>query len=77
MDHLINLQPSCFTLRVGKICWSVKVRYREAAMLGAGWSKFVHANNLKFGDACVFVMTNAIKFEFDVEIFRGTDAIRI
>lgn len=75
-EHLTNLQPGHIILKVNKRFWSVKVNYLgTTTKLQAGWSKFVHDNNLKFGYVCVFVLTNAIEFEYVVEIFRVTDAV--
>ncbi|PRQ20362.1 putative transcription factor B3-Domain family [Rosa chinensis] len=53
--------------------WPVCFHYNKArATLQGGFAKFVRGNNLKVGDACVFVLTNNIKFLFDVFIFRTT-----
>ncbi|KAL6175869.1 hypothetical protein ACLB2K_052507 [Fragaria x ananassa] len=75
-EHHTNPQPGHIILNVDKRFWSVKVNYiGTTTKLQAGWSKFVLDNNLKFGDVCVFVLTNAIEFEYVVEIFRITDAV--
>lgn len=74
--HLIDQQPGHLTLWVKRSFWSVKVNYLgRITRLQAGWSEFVRVNNLKMGDACVFVLTNAIKFHYEVEIFRKADAV--
>ncbi|KAM5576339.1 B3 domain-containing protein [Rosa sericea] len=74
--HFTNPPPGHVILWVEKSSWFVKVSHiGTATRLQAGWSEFVHVNNLKIGDACVFVLTDAINFQYDVEIFRVTDAV--
>ncbi|PRQ20354.1 putative transcription factor B3-Domain family [Rosa chinensis] len=71
--HLIKW-PSDAILKVSDGArWPVCFHYNKArATLQGGFAKFVRGNNLKAGDACVFVLTNNIKFLFDVFIFRTT-----
>lgn len=69
-------QPSHAILRVSSErtrTWSVNFHYVAArTTFQVGWLDFVRANDLKTGDACIFMLTDNIKFLFDVVFFRAT-----
>ncbi|KAK9948764.1 hypothetical protein M0R45_004326 [Rubus argutus] len=69
-------QPSHAILRVSSErtrTWSVKFHYvATRTTFQSGWLEFVQGNDLKTGDACIFMLTDNIKFLFDVVFFRAT-----
>ncbi|KAK9929696.1 hypothetical protein M0R45_026784 [Rubus argutus] len=71
--HLIKRPVDAILQVSGGKSWPVRFHYNnERTTLQVGFIDFVRGNNLKAGDACVFVLTDNIKFLFDVFIFRAT-----
>nr|XP_011465844.1 PREDICTED: B3 domain-containing transcription factor VRN1-like [Fragaria vesca subsp. vesca] len=67
-------QPGHAILQVErKRTWYVNLHYASGrTTIQSGWATFVQDNDLKEGDTCVFMLTDKIKFLFDVVIFRST-----
>ncbi|GER49823.1 B3 domain-containing protein [Striga asiatica] len=76
--NLPHLSVSSIVLVTNGKEWLVKCRKgkRRAALLTAGWRKFVQDNGIKLGDACVFEVADRIDSKgndlvWDVFIFRN------
>lgn len=71
----LNKQCLTISLRINGTTWCAAIyKIHRTTRLQAGWSEFANGNNLKKGDVCVFVLTDRIKFVFDVKVFRAREA---